>query len=153
MPTIAREFADLFISVAHLWRHQIDARLRADERLRPYNLSLAKWRVLLRLNRSADGLSQRQLAEQVGVEGATMVGLIDRMEADGLVERRACPHDRRSNIVHLLPAGLQLTPIIEEHAAAVRQEGMRGISQKDLQQCHATLATIRDGLQAQNSHK
>ena len=80
-----KEFGELFLAIARMWRLRLDARLREDARLAPFNLSLAKWRVLLRLQRSAEGLSQRQLAELVGVEGATMVGLIDRLEADGLV--------------------------------------------------------------------
>jgi MarR family transcriptional regulator, transcriptional regulator for hemolysin len=150
---VSKHFGELFISVSHQWRVQLDTHLRNDERLRPYNLSLAKWRVLLRLHRNPGGLSQRQLAEQVGVEGPTMVGRIDRMEADGLIERRACPNDRRSNIVHLLPTGLSLTPIIEEYAEKVRNAGLQGISEQDLQQCFATLVHIRDTLAALDQQK
>jgi MarR family transcriptional regulator, transcriptional regulator for hemolysin len=143
---IPKDFGELFINISHLWRVQLDARLRKDERLRPYNLTLAKWRVLLRLSRNPEGLSQRQLADQVGVEGATMVGLVDRMTIDGLIERHPSPSDRRLNIIRLLPVGQQLAPIIEEHAQSVRDSGLQNIPREDLMQCYATLVCIRETL-------
>lgn len=142
-----KEFSELFATIARLWRLRLDARLREDKTLAPYNLSMAKWRVLLCLQRNPDGLSQRELADQVGVEGPTMVGMIDRLEADGLVERQASPLDRRTKIVRLQAAGIALVPAIEAHAQAVRSEVLGGIAEQDLERCHHVLITMRNALQ------
>lgn len=49
--------------------------------------------------------SQQQAAGRLGVDRTTMVGLVDGLEAKGLVERRADPADRRRNVVALTDAG------------------------------------------------
>ena len=62
------------------------------------------------------------LAEQVGLSRSATTRLIDRMERDGLVERRSCGTDRRGTFVGLTPQGEK----------AFRQAGrvhLRGIDQ------------------------
>ena len=54
----------------------------------------------------ADGLKANELARRAGLEPSTMTGLLDRMERDGLLERRADPHDRRANRIHLTRDGI-----------------------------------------------
>lgn len=144
MPSAREEVATLVADIAHLWRLRLDARLRADDRLRPYQLSQAKWRVLLHLYRAPDGLSQRQIAERIGIEGPTVVGLLDRLESAGLLERRACAEDRRRKIVHLLPAGARVAPIIASHAEALRAEVLKGIAPADLKHCRDVLARMQE---------
>jgi DNA-binding MarR family transcriptional regulator len=50
-------------------------------------------------------LSQHEAAERLGVDRTTMVGLVDELEAKGLVERRRSSEDRRKNLVQLTEAG------------------------------------------------
>jgi DNA-binding MarR family transcriptional regulator len=68
-----------------------------------------------------DPLSQLEAAGRLGVDRTTMVGLIDGLEAKGLVERRRSPHDRRKNIVPLTAAGRDCL----ERAEEARQETER----------------------------
>jgi len=54
-----------------------------------------------------DGLKMIDLGRRAGLEPSTMTGLLDRMERDGLVERRADPADRRVLKIFLTEAGNQ----------------------------------------------
>src|SRR2546423_13052815 len=62
------------------------------------------------------GLSQRELAERMDIEGPTLVRHLDRLEKEGLIERRRDPHDRRG-------ARITRTPARRPLLAAVRQGG------------------------------
>jgi len=70
---------------------------------REYGMSYARGRVVAALHASGPVL-MRELAEAVGVRPRTITGLVDALEADGWVERRAHPRDRRATIVALTPA-------------------------------------------------
>lgn len=54
------------------------------------------------------GLDQRTLARSIGFDTSTIAGVIDRLEARGLVQRSTSPDDRRVRRLGLLPAGAQL---------------------------------------------
>ena len=77
-------------------------RTEGDRRARAQGMTRAQWVMLLRLERQP-GLSQKELAELLEVEPITVARLVDRLEARGLVERRADPADRRVWRLHLLP--------------------------------------------------
>ena len=85
-------------------------RTEADRRARAHGMSRAQWVMLVRLNRQP-GLTQKELAELLEVEPITVARLADRLEARGLLERRADPSDRRVWRLHLL-AGAQ--PVLDE---------------------------------------
>ena len=63
-------------------------RYRLDQRLKPLGLSQAKWITLLKLAGAEDGMTQKELAERLGIESPTLARLLDRMAADGWIERR-----------------------------------------------------------------
>ena len=87
---------------------------------REYGMSYARGRVVAALQASGPVL-MRALSEAVGVTPRTITGLVDALEADGWVERRAHPSDRRATIVALTPAA--------ESAFARLLEGYRGLAQ------------------------
>jgi DNA-binding MarR family transcriptional regulator len=70
---------------------------------REYGMSYARGRVVAALHASGPVL-MRALSQAVGVSPRTITGLIDALEADGWVTRRADPTDRRVTIVALTPA-------------------------------------------------
>jgi len=117
-------------------------RLKLDQRLRPLGLSQAKWRALVLAKRAGDGVSQKDLAELLGVEGPTLVRLLDRLEADGWVERRMCEHDRRSRRIHLSQNANAMLAKIEAIAAELRRELLADMGDDDL----ATLQRMLSGL-------
>ncbi len=52
-----------------------------------------------------ENVRQGVLADEMGLEGPSVVRLIDLLAAEGLVERREDPTDRRAKVLHLTPAG------------------------------------------------
>src|SRR5918995_7450720 len=62
------------------------------DRIRPHGVTPAQWAVLLVLW-AEDGPTQTVLSRRVAIETPTMVRTLDRMERDGLVERRRDPRD------------------------------------------------------------
>ena len=60
---------------------------------------------VLALIEANSGLSQTRLAEILGIDRSTLVGVLDKLERQGLVERAARPGDRRSHALKLSAAG------------------------------------------------
>src|SRR5689334_13609560 len=85
-------------------------RTRADARARAYGMTLAQWKILVRLE-AQPGVSQNELAALIEVEPITVARLVDRLESRGFVERRADPSDRRIWRLHVTPAA---APILKE---------------------------------------
>lgn len=106
MNTFDRDLLIVLHDVARLIRTRFDARARA------YGMTRAQWIILARLDRQP-GMSQNELATICEVEPITVGRLVDRLEARGMVERRADPADRRVRRLHLLPAS---EPILKEIA-------------------------------------
>jgi len=63
-------------------------------------LTPAQWKVILALN-ITDGLTQKELAEKIFIDGSTLVPVIDKMEKNGMVERKPDSKDRRVNRIFL----------------------------------------------------
>ncbi len=63
---------------------------------------------VLRLLQPGVGLPMRRLAEQLDCDASNITGIVDRLEARGLVERRACAHDRRVKELALTRTGAAL---------------------------------------------
>ena len=53
-------------------------------------------------------LPMRRLADTLGCDASNVTGLVDRLEARGLVQRRASADDRRVKVIQLTPTGSQL---------------------------------------------
>jgi DNA-binding MarR family transcriptional regulator len=70
---------------------------------REYGMSYSRGRVVAAMH-ALGPVRMHQLSQAVGVRPRTITGLVDALEADGWVERRADPDDRRAIIVALTPA-------------------------------------------------
>lgn len=136
-PFKAKEFGMLLAETARLWR------ARLDQRLRPLGLSQAKWMVLLYLSRSENCMTQTALAERIGIMGPTLTGLLNRLAADGWIERRETALDRRSKTVHLLPKANAALAQIEAAAAQLRDELLEGIPEDELAHCSSVIQRIK----------
>ncbi len=103
-----------------------------DMRMRPLGMSQATWRTLFFLDRHGEGLTQRALAEYMGIEGPTLVRLLDNLERSGLVERRPSPTDRRANTLHLTAKARPVLKTIHRIAEELRAEFFDGIDESAL---------------------
>ncbi len=125
----------LIHQTARLWRHKL------DQRLHPLGLSQAKWRTLAML---AHGhLTQRDLAERLGIEEPTLARSLVSMENGGWIKREPARHDRRCKTVHLQRKSSAILQRIEQTAQGLRHELVETIPMRDLQTCLQVLSEIR----------
>jgi DNA-binding MarR family transcriptional regulator len=87
-----------------LMRLETRMRVAVGDRLRRVGLSVPQCDVLTTLT-EREGVSQQGLAERLYVTKGNISGLIDRLVAAGLVERRAMAADKRQHAIFLTPAG------------------------------------------------
>src|SRR5436190_57216 len=133
------EFGLLLFGTARAWRTTL------DRRLRPLGLSQGKWRTLIHLSQAGDQhLTQKEIAERMGVEEPTLAGLLDRLQKDGWIERRESPNDRRCKLVHLQRRSQVVLDEIFNTAHGLRNELMENVSPDDLETCVRVLRHIRE---------
>ncbi len=83
---------------------------QANEALRPFDLTFARYEVLAWLAWNADcgSLSLSKIGERLQVTPATVTNAIDRLEADRLVRRVPNPSDTRSTLAEITAHGRRL---------------------------------------------
>jgi MarR family transcriptional regulator for hemolysin len=110
-------------------------------------MTLRQWEVLVWLSVNGD-LSQAELAECMGIERHTLTGVLVRMERDGWLERRCCPHDRRKNKLHPTDKAEAVWSRAVACCQNVRAQAVEGISFDELAQFKRTCEKIRQNLAA-----
>jgi MarR family transcriptional regulator for hemolysin len=109
-----------------------------DDELAAAGGSQSVWLVLLTLKRTQVA-SQRELADAVGIQGATLTHHLNAMEADGLLTRRRDPDNRRMHLVELTAEGDALFHRLRK-AAGRFDELLRGeLSENELARLRRTL--------------
>jgi DNA-binding MarR family transcriptional regulator len=93
-----------------------------------------------------DGQSQRQLSARLGVHRNVMVGLIDTLEQQGLVQRRPHPEDRRAFAVTLTEKARDLLPALQEQSDAIEDEVTAGLSPRERAELLTTLQRVAAAL-------
>lgn len=102
-----------------------------DARVKELGLTLARARTLLLLQRLG-GLNQRELAEELEIETPTMVRLLDGLEKQGFIERRAVEADRRAKQIVMTPLGAELATKVDHLAQLLRAEYVGHIDEHEL---------------------
>ncbi|MAL97907.1 MAG: MarR family transcriptional regulator [Alteromonadaceae bacterium] len=103
-----------------------------DERLKDLGVTQARWTTMVYLHRSGEGLTQRDLASRMAIENPTLVRLLDNLESQGLVERRACEEDRRARRLFLTAKGNDFMGVLYERSEDLRNQLLDGVAEKDL---------------------
>lgn len=96
-------------------------RLRAESALAPLGLR-PRHLVALTMLRDGGECSQQALSATLEMDGTNIVGLLNELEADNLVERRRSPQDRRRHVVELTEIGMDRLTKAEAALAAVEDE-------------------------------
>ncbi|WP_461210138.1 MarR family winged helix-turn-helix transcriptional regulator [Desulfocurvus sp. DL9XJH121] len=117
-----------------------------DQAFKPYGMSRSRWLALAILHNEGQGLPQKELAARMGVEGATLVRMLDGMEKDGWVRRRVSPEDRRVNLVEIQDKALSFMTTFEETMRNFSQEIFGGIPEAELRLCTRFLNGLRSRL-------
>ena len=112
-PSLRSRFGIRFSLLARRWRRVLDAHLARA------GLTDATWAPLVHLKESGGGITQKDLAARVGVDGSSLVRVIDILARQNLVERKRDAGDGRARLIHLTAEG-------ERRVAAIRRELARG---------------------------
>lgn len=120
------EIGLLVARLARVWRR------KADQALAAHGISEAVSHPLLILSRRGKRVRQGVLADEMGIEGPSLVRLIDLLEADGLVERKEDPTDRRAKLLHLTALGEAKADELDRVLEHIRADLLHGISAEHL---------------------
>jgi DNA-binding MarR family transcriptional regulator len=123
------------------------SRVAISNRLRAYDLSVPQCDVLTTLTEK-EGLSQQELASRLYVTKGNISGLVDRLVANGLVERRSFAGDRRSHAIHLTPGGRDLAALAIEAQKNFVAETFGQMPPKRLAEFEQLLIEARDLVRA-----
>ena len=102
---------------------------------------------LLTLIKANPGLVQSRLAEAVVLDRSTLVPALDRLEGDGLIERRPSPTDKRSNEIWITAKGSRLLAALEPKIVALEERLAAGLSDADRRKLVGMLRRIRANAQ------
>jgi MarR family transcriptional regulator, transcriptional regulator for hemolysin len=121
---------------ARMWRKV------ADIELKKLNLSEATSTPLWLIYKMGEGLRQRTLAEHLGLEGHSLVRLLDQLEEAGLVVRRDDPLDRRAKTLYLTDAGRQVGEQVDTMVKHIKNKLLHGVAADQLALVDSVLSTI-----------
>ena len=116
-----------------------------DRRVRELGITRGQWLVLTRLHRHP-GISQSDLADLMEVERASAGRMIDRMEANGWVERRAANGDRRVKRVYLTAEAERVHRRIWRVAEATVEGALSDLSVTEAAQLMRLLGRVKNTL-------
>jgi MarR family transcriptional regulator for hemolysin len=102
--------------------------------------------VILKVAALHPAMSQRELAGALGIEGPTLTHHLDRMSADGLLQRIPHPGDRRAYCVQLTAEGKAHLDRVEAFADDMDTEFRAQFTQRELTVLFDVLPRIRDRL-------
>jgi len=114
---------------------------RFEVRASEISLNLAQAKALVRLEKN-EGVSQARLAELAEVDAMAMVRILDRMEAEGLLERRADPDDRRARCLYLTAKARPILSEIWRLSEEIRAEIFAGVSKAEREQFMSVLERV-----------
>ena len=126
MNDLEERFSGALHNASRAWRQALDRRLKY------LGVSQASWMTIAVAAKARAPLSQSELADGLGVEGATMVAMVDRLVKAGLVIRQPSTTDRRVKRVVLTQAGNLLYDKVRVEAAAFRRELLTNMDPKAL---------------------
>lgn len=113
--------------------------------LEPFGLTPFHYLVLACLWQE-DGLATSTIADKLKQLGATLTGVLDRMEERGVIRRERDVHDRRVWRTWLTAEGKRLQEVLPPIASATIEKGMSGISESDRDRLTRILAQIVSNL-------
>lgn len=114
-------------------------------RLEPHGITLPQYFVLRELWQE-EGLTQRELANRVGVLEPTMVTTLDALERLRMIRRVRSTTDRRKTHVQLTDEGRTLRATLHGYASAVLEQALAGVSDDEIAALRAVLQRVKTNL-------
>lgn len=117
-----------------------------DEQLRPLGYGTARMEALSTIDRADEPSAQIAIAKRIGIEGPTLTRMLDTLEAEGLVVRRADPSDRRTKLIELTDAGRKALHEIMAVAHDFRKTVLKDLSDAELDAVNKVTDKLLTGL-------
>ena len=127
-------------NTAKSFQKTLDVELRKN-----VGVTKSQTRVVVALIRDK-GLTQKEIAEKVGIEGATLVPVIDKLDREGLLKRKSDMKDRRVNRIYLTSKADSLWNSMMGCALNIRKASAKGIPESDMETTMETLRKISKNL-------
>jgi DNA-binding MarR family transcriptional regulator len=119
-------------------------RLRAEAVLTPLGLR-PRHLVALTVLRDRGGSTQQALATTLEMDGTNIVGLLNELEAQKLIERRRSPEDRRRHLVELTDAGAKQLATVEGALLAVEDQVLGALDETQRETLYRLLQQAANG--------
>lgn len=119
-------FGIRFSLLARRWRRAIEAALAEA------GLTNATWVPLVHLQETGGGISQKELAVRVRVDGSSLVWALDILEREGMIERRRDDSDGRARLIHLTANGEARLDAIRAALERVEERMLCDLSDEEL---------------------
>jgi DNA-binding MarR family transcriptional regulator len=132
-------FGFLIHDVARLLRKNFNRRVQT------FGLTQEQCRVILHLSR-CEGIQQVDLAELLEIKPITLARLLDKLQENGLIERRRNPDDRRAFRLYLTHHAHAVLEKIFALGAATRADAYRKVSRADLEKMFSVLSHLKANL-------
>jgi MarR family transcriptional regulator, transcriptional regulator for hemolysin len=128
-------------STAKAFESAIDQQLRNRA-----GITVAQSRVIGMLALVKDGVTQKEIADRIGIEAPTIVPIIDKLEEQKLVVRRPDPNDRRNNLIFLTSKSEAKWELIIECALDLEKASCQGLSERELEITKTALRKITQNI-------
>lgn len=132
-------------AILNLLRTSDQLHNRLGRLFRQFDLTPSKYNVLRILRGEGKPIPVLEVASRLIQVVPAITGLIDRLEAQSLVQRKKCEEDRRVVYVAITKRGLELLTQIEQPLTALQQDLMRIHSKAELTELIRLLEKTREG--------
>jgi MarR family transcriptional regulator for hemolysin len=123
------------------WRQVLDGAFKS------VGLTDASWRPLLHLHCLGDGIHQKELAASVGIQGPSLVRLLDALLAKGLIVRAEDAHDRRAKQLYLTADGLALVERIRATVTLLEHDLLAPFSDDEISRLAAVIEQLEGAVE------
>jgi DNA-binding MarR family transcriptional regulator len=145
MPNNQFKKGELYSFITGMASTAVGRRLQKNFKQAGLEVTIEQWSVLYHLWKE-DGLSQQELCERSFRDKPSITRLLDNLEKQKLVKRKASKNDRRKNLIELTDAARQLQEMTMEVANQTLNEALAGVSSADIELCKSVLHKVYDNL-------
>ena len=123
-----------------------------DQELRKkVGITFGQWKIIIIVvnnnNDDDNGLTQREIADKLGLEGPTLIPIIDKLEKDGFLLRKVDKNDRRNNRIFLTKKSKDLLDSMINCGENIKQILLKDVSDADVSITKNTLKKMWQNIQ------
>jgi MarR family transcriptional regulator, transcriptional regulator for hemolysin len=119
-----------------------------DQELRKnFGITYGQWKIIIILVNNDDGLTQKEIADKLGLEGATLIPIIDKLEKDGFVVRKVDKNDRRNNRIFLTEKTRSALDLMVNCGIKIKNMSIKNISEQNIAITKDTLEKMWNNIQ------